>query len=255
LPKAAKTLRSQSRLLFSLVRRLTDSLGQEAVGKLPNALSSPWPGKTYVPTSSVRRCSRYSTIGNPIGRSNWADGFSFFTVFEPQTARFGVRLGPLQADHFAATAAGQRDLANDIRRHRVPLLLGGFAQHLAQRPILRFGQSPLSHVVLWLAETVRRIGRDDPSLGGILIEAAENSKLSYRFSIDIPEAIPVGRLRLAREIGPNAEVSIDKRGTVRVMAGSVTALSNALNVLNYMFDLGLDKEEVEFKTTVKADRR
>lgn len=67
-----------------------------------------------------------------------------------------------------------------------------------------------------------------------LIEAAESSKLSYRFFIDIPEAIPVGRIRLAREIGPNAEVSIDRGGTVRVMAGGVTALSNALNVLNYM---------------------
>jgi hypothetical protein len=139
------------------------------LGKLPNALSSPWPGKTYVPTSSVRRCSAASLLQILDNRqSDWADGFSFFTVFEPQTARFGVRLGPLQADHFAASAAGERDLANDIRRHRVPLFLGGFAQHLAQRPILRFGQSPLSHVVLWLAETVRRIGgRDDPSLGGI----------------------------------------------------------------------------------------
>lgn len=38
------------------------------LGKLPNALSSPWPGKTYVATSSACCCSRYSMTGNPIGR-------------------------------------------------------------------------------------------------------------------------------------------------------------------------------------------
>jgi hypothetical protein len=38
------------------------------LGKLPNALSSPCPEKTYVPTSSVRRRSRYSTTGSPMGR-------------------------------------------------------------------------------------------------------------------------------------------------------------------------------------------
>src|SRR5207249_10772738 len=38
------------------------------LGKLPKALSSHCPGKTYAPTSTVRRRSRYSTTGKPTGR-------------------------------------------------------------------------------------------------------------------------------------------------------------------------------------------
>src|SRR6266849_4204510 len=80
------------------------------LGKLPNALSSPCPGKTYVPRPSVRRRSRYSTAGNPIGRM---ESPSLLSSSRRQLC-LGVGLRPFQADHFAAPAAGQRKLANDV---------------------------------------------------------------------------------------------------------------------------------------------
>ena len=53
-------------------------------------------------------------------------------------ARLGVSFRPFQADHFAAPAAGQRDLANDTHRSSVFLIFSGVAEHPTQYSILRF---------------------------------------------------------------------------------------------------------------------
>jgi hypothetical protein len=119
-------------------------------GKLPNALSSPCPAKTYVPTSSVRRCLRYSTTANPIGRMD----SPLLAVFQPQAVRLGVRLHPFQADHLASPGAGQRNLTDNVYDRGV-FLLGGRAEHPTQNSILRLRQSTLSHVVLRLADAAR----------------------------------------------------------------------------------------------------
>src|SRR5882672_6021760 len=71
------------------------------------------------------------------GQPNGTDGFTFFTVLQPQTARLGVGLRPLQTDHFATPAAGQRKLTNDVHDRGVFLLLGGVAEHPTEYSILR----------------------------------------------------------------------------------------------------------------------
>src|SRR6266849_364589 len=58
---------------------------------------------------------------------NGTDGFPFLTVLQPQAARLRVSLRPFQADHLAAPAPRQRDLANDVYCHDVFLVLGGVA--------------------------------------------------------------------------------------------------------------------------------
>src|SRR5260221_2341757 len=61
---------------------------------------------------------------------NGTDGFTLLTVLQPQAARLRVRLRPFHADHLATSAAGQRDLANDVHGHRVFVAFGGVAEHL-----------------------------------------------------------------------------------------------------------------------------
>src|SRR6266446_10907101 len=71
-------------------------------------------------------------------KANGANGFSLLTVLQSQTARLGVSFRPFQADHFAAPAAGQRDLANDTHRSSVFLIFSGVAEH---RPNIRYSVS------------------------------------------------------------------------------------------------------------------
>ncbi len=52
-------------------------------GKLPNALSSACPGKTYVPTWLLRRRSRYSTTDNPMGRGECRDSPQLLSECRP----------------------------------------------------------------------------------------------------------------------------------------------------------------------------
>src|SRR5229473_8090860 len=73
-------------------------------------------------------------------QADGTDGFSLFTVFQPQTTRLGICLRPFQANHLASLAAGQRKLANDVHDRSVFLLLGGVAEDRA----LRTGPSRLS---------------------------------------------------------------------------------------------------------------
>src|SRR6266478_5114659 len=70
-------------------------------------------------------------------QADGTDGFSLFTVFQPQTTRLGICLRPFQANHLASLAAGQRKLANDVHDRSVFLLLGGVAEHPTQYSILR----------------------------------------------------------------------------------------------------------------------
>src|SRR5690348_3989715 len=101
------------------------------------------------------------------GKPNGADRSSLFAVREAQAARFGVHLGPLEANDFAAAAAGQGDLANDIDSDGVFLVLGCRAQHLAQRPIFRFSQPAVADIVSRLADAVSWIVLDDSGFDGI----------------------------------------------------------------------------------------
>src|SRR5712671_2349032 len=99
----------------------------QCLGKLPNALSSLCPGKTYVPTSSVRRRSRYSTTGNPMGRM---DSPSLLSSNRKQLASVSASV------HFKPIISLRRQpvkrkLANDVHGRSVFLLLGGVAEHLA----------------------------------------------------------------------------------------------------------------------------
>src|SRR5258705_13953770 len=71
-------------------------------------------------------------------QANGANRLPFLTVLQPQAACLGVSLGPFQADYFAAPAAGQRDLANDIHGSGVFLIFSGVAEHPTQYSILRF---------------------------------------------------------------------------------------------------------------------
>src|SRR5712664_3668302 len=106
---------------------------------------------------------------------NGTDGFTLLTVLQPQAARLGVRLRPFQADHLASPGAGQRKLANNVHDRGVFLLLGGLAEHPTQNSIFRLRQSTLSHVVLWLADAMWRIARDDRRLDGVGKNAAEET--------------------------------------------------------------------------------
>src|SRR6266700_6610352 len=68
---------------------------------------------------------------------NGANGSSFLTVLQSQTARLGVGFRPFQTDHLAAPAARQRNLANDVYGRGVFVALGGVAEHVTQYSILR----------------------------------------------------------------------------------------------------------------------
>src|SRR5215470_234467 len=68
---------------------------------------------------------------------NGTDGFTLLAVLQPQAARVGIRLRPLQADHLATPAAGQRKLANNVHDRGVFLLLGSVAEHPTQYSIFR----------------------------------------------------------------------------------------------------------------------
>src|SRR6266851_4735807 len=91
------------------------------------------------------------TVGAPSlqifdGRQpNRTDGVTLLAVFQSQAACLGVGLRPFQADHFAAPAAGQRKLANDVHGRSVFLVLGAVAEHPTQNSILRLRQSTLSN--------------------------------------------------------------------------------------------------------------
>ena len=82
---------------------------------------------------------------------------------------------PLEADHLAAAAAGQRDLANDVDRRGVFLVLGRFAQHLAERSILRFREAAIADIVLRLTDAVGWIVLDDAGFDSIGENAAEQT--------------------------------------------------------------------------------
>src|SRR6266851_1614397 len=108
-------------------------------------------------------------------QANGANGFSLLTVLQSQTACLGVDLCPFQADHLAAPAAGQRNLANDVRGHGVFVALGGVAEHLTQYSILRLGKPTLSYIVLWLANAMGRVALDDTGVDGVGKDVAEKT--------------------------------------------------------------------------------
>src|SRR6266851_8554156 len=108
-------------------------------------------------------------------QANGTNGFPFLTVRQSQTARLGVGLRPFQADHLATSAAGQRNLANDVHGHGVFVVLGSVAEHLTQYSILRLGKPTLSYIVLWLADAMGRIALDDAGFDGVSKDAAEKT--------------------------------------------------------------------------------
>src|SRR3981189_921019 len=65
------------------------------------------------------------------------DGFTLLTVLQSQTTRLGISLRPFQADHLASSAAGQRNLTDDVYDCGVFRLLDGVAEHPTQYSILR----------------------------------------------------------------------------------------------------------------------
>src|SRR5713226_9736486 len=93
---------------------------------------------------------------------NGTDGFTLLTVLQPQAARLGVGLRPLQTNHLATPAAGERNLADDVHDRGVFPLLGRVAEHPTQYSILRLRQSTLSYIVLWLADAMGRVALDNP---------------------------------------------------------------------------------------------
>src|SRR5216684_750220 len=108
-------------------------------------------------------------------QANGANRFSFLTVLQSQTACLGVGLRPLQADHLAAPAARQRDLANDVHGYGVFVALGGVAEHLTQYSILRLREPTLSHMVLWLADPMGRVALNHTGFDGIGEDATEKT--------------------------------------------------------------------------------
>src|SRR5882757_2417736 len=106
---------------------------------------------------------------------NRTDGVTLLAVFQSQAACLGVGLRPFQADHFAAPAAGQRKLANDVHGRSVFLVLGAVAEHPTQNSILRLRQSTLSHVVLWLADAMGRVAFDNTRFDGVGKDATKKT--------------------------------------------------------------------------------
>ncbi len=102
-------------------------------GKLPNALSSPCAGKTYVPTSLARRPSRYSTTGSPMGRM---DSPSLLSSNRKQLDSVSASVH-FRPDHLAAAAAGQRKLANEVHDRNVFFLLASVAEDPTEYSVLR----------------------------------------------------------------------------------------------------------------------
>ena len=115
--------------------------------------------------------TRFEKLDNR--QADRTDRGALLAVDQPQAAPIGICFGPHQADHFAPAAASQRDLTNDIHGRRVLLIFLGCAQHLAQRPILRFREPAGADVVLRLPQAVGRIGGDDASFDRIGEDAAE----------------------------------------------------------------------------------
>lgn len=76
----------------------------EWFGKPPKVLSSPCPGRTYEPVRLLRRASRNSTTGSPIGRT---EPLSLLQR-GADNAR-GVDLGPHQSDRFADSPSTRPD--------------------------------------------------------------------------------------------------------------------------------------------------
>src|SRR5882757_9070617 len=104
---------------------------------------------------------------------NRTDGVTLLAVFQSQAACLGVGLRPFQADHLASPGAGQRNLTDNVPDRGVFLLLGGVAEHPTEYSILRLRQSMLSHIVLWLADTMGRVALDDPCFDCVGKDAAE----------------------------------------------------------------------------------
>jgi len=87
------------------------------------ALTMPWEDECI----DIEGAPSLEIIDN--GQSYGTNRFTLLAVLQSQAARFSVRLRPFQADHLAATAAGQRKLTNDVRNRDIFLLLGGVAEH------------------------------------------------------------------------------------------------------------------------------
>src|SRR5882724_2580074 len=140
------------------------------LGKLPNA---------FLALSREDVCA--DIVGAPPlkilddRQANGANGFSFLTVLQSQTARLGVSLRPFQADPLASPAAGQRKLANDVHDRSVFLLLGGVSEHPTQYSILRLRESTLSYIVLWLANAMGWVALDDARLDRVGENAAKET--------------------------------------------------------------------------------
>jgi hypothetical protein len=127
------------------------------------------PGKTYVPTSSVRRRSRYSTTGKPIGRMD-SPSLQISNRKQLASVSASVHFKPIISLRRQSVSAIWRMMFHD---RGVFLLLGGVAEHPTQYSILRLREPTLPHVVLWLAES--RVALDNPCFDGVGKDAAEKT--------------------------------------------------------------------------------
>lgn len=133
------------------------------------------------------------------GQADRADRRPLLAVDQPQATPVCIRFGPHQADHLAAAAAGQCDLTNDLHRRRVLLLLLSCAQHLTQRPVLRFREPAGADVVLRLPQAMGRIDRYDTGLDGVGENAAkEPDRTCRRSSAATDDGLATQLLRLDR---------------------------------------------------------
>ena len=106
-------------------------------------------------------------------QSDGTNGFALLTILQPQAARLDICLRPFQADHLATPRAGQRNLTNDIDDRCVSLLLGSIAEHPTKYSVLCLRESPLSDIVLWLADAMDRVAFNDAGVDSVGKDAAE----------------------------------------------------------------------------------
>ena len=102
------------------------------------------------------------------------DRGALFAVDQPQAAPIGIGFGPPEADHFAPTTSCERDLADDIGRHRVFLIFAAL-RNIRPGPILLFGQATVANFILRFANTMRRISVDNSGFYGIGKDSAEEA--------------------------------------------------------------------------------
>jgi hypothetical protein len=66
-------------------------------------------------------------------------GGTLLTFGQTQAARLHIGFHPPQLDHFRTAASGESNLADDISRHLVSLVLSRFTQDSSKGAILSFG--------------------------------------------------------------------------------------------------------------------